>query len=413
MRTVVTVGVAAAVGLVLVAALASARRGEPDLPRTEEVPEEFRVEVTPEMERHTAIRNALYVIGTGWLWGSLWIVLRSGWSARMREIADRISSRRFIRDASWFALFVTTMAVLLFPLDLYSGFIVRHQFELSNQSFGQWVWESAKGLAVAIVVGSPIAAGALLLIRKRPRRWWAWLWAASIPLTLVSVLLAPLVIEPLFNEFTRLENRGLEERLLTLASYAGIESSDVFVVDKSRQTRTMNAYVTGLGGSKRIVIWDTLLARMEDDEVVFVMAHEIGHYVRHDVWKGIGFGITVMFFVFWAGSRVAEAGLERHGGRWGARERHDPAVLPWYLLVLAVGTFLLSPVFSGYSRAIEHAADVYALEATGLAEPGARAFIKLAEGSKIDPAPHPLMKFWRYSHPPLAERIEFALKHRE
>ena len=373
--------------------------------------EELRVEVTPEMERHSRIRNILYFAGSAWLWGALWIVLKLGWSSRLRRIAERVSGKRFLRDALWFGMFLVTMGCLLFPLDLYGGFIVPHQFDLSNQTFLEWLGESLKALAVAVVVGSPIAAGAMLLIRRKPERWWAWLWAGTIPLTVVSVLLSPLVIEPLFNEFRRLDDRGLERRLLTLASTVGIEGSDVFQVDKSKQTKTMNAYVTGLGVSKRIVIWDTLLEKMEDDEVVFVMAHEMGHYVRHDIWKGMAFGIAVMFGVFWLGSRIAERGVERYGKEWGVEALDDPAAIPWYLLVLAVMTFLLSPLFAGYSRNVEHAADVFALEYTGMNEAGARAFIKLAEGSKVDPDPHPFIRFWRYSHPPLSERIDFALSY--
>lgn len=311
----------------------------------------------------------------------------------------------------WFTLFLATMGFLLFPLDYYAGFLIPHRFDLSNQSLAQWLVESLKAFGVAIVVGSPIAAAAMLVIRTRRDRWWVWLWAGTIPLTLASILLSPLVIEPLFNEFRPLENRGLERRLLTLASLAGIERSTVFQVDKSRQTRTMNAYVTGLGLSKRIVIWDTLLNAMSDDEVVFVTAHEIGHYVRHDIWKGIGFGTSISLGVFWLGSKIAERGLERFGESWEVDDPSDPAVIPWYLLVLITTTFCLSPVFAGYSRGIEHAADVFALEYTGLNEAGAGAFIKLAEGSKIDPDPHPLMKFWRYSHPPLSERIDFVLRY--
>ena len=410
MRRLLMIGAAVAAGLA-VAAIVSAsttRSGGDD--EMVDRHEELRVEVTPEMKEHTRIRNVLYFAGTAWVWGSLWLVLKAGWAARLRRLADGVTENRFLRDSIWFGSFLVLMAILLLPLDLVSGFVVPHRFDLSNQSLAEWGIESLKTLAVGIVIGSPIAAAAMLLIRRKPDRWWLWLWTGTIPLALASVLLAPLVIEPLFNDFRRLSDRGLEERLLSLAASVGIEQSDVYQVDKSKQTRTMNAYVTGLGVSKRIVLWDTLLEKMDDDEVVFVMAHEMGHYVRHDIWKGMGFGLAIMFGVFWAGSKIAEAGVARNGEEWGIEELSDPAAIPWYLLILAVGSFLLSPVFAGYSRTVEHAADVFALEYTGLNEAGARAFIKLAEGSKVDPTPHPLMKFWRYSHPPLSERIEFVLK---
>lgn len=413
MRRLLIITTALAAGLAFAAVItasgpASKRAGEKEREQLERQ-EEFRVHVTSEMKQHTRIRNLLYFAGNAWLWAALLAVMEMGWSSRLRQLAGHLTRKPFLRDSIWFAMFLVVMAALLLPLDFYSGFVVPHKFDLSNQSLGAWLIEDLKTLGVALLIGSPIAAAALMLIRKKPRRWWLWLWGGTIPLTLISVLLAPLVIEPLFNDFRRLENRGLEQRLLSLAGSVGIEGSDVFQVDKSKQTRTMNAYVTGLGVSKRIVIWDTLLQKMNDDEVVFVMAHEMGHYVRHDIWKGMAFGISLMFAVFWGGSRVAEAGVKRFGEEWGVEELSDPAAIPWYLLILAVATFLLSPVFAGYSRSVEHRADLFALDYTGLNEPGARAFIKLAEGSKIDPTPHRFMKFWRYSHPPLSERIELAL----
>ena len=372
--------------------------------------EEAGLTVTPEMERHSFIRNVLYFGGAVLTWGALALVLWAGWASRLRALSERLIRRRWASRLLASALLITLLSVLLFPLELYSGFILPHQFELSNQTFGEWLVEGLKGFAVAVVIFAPLLSGLLHLIDRWPRRWWLAAWVGTIPLTIVMVFLAPVVIEPLFNDFTPLENAELESRLLSLAEGVGIESSRVFEVDKSRQTRTLNAYVTGIGASKRIVIWDTLLDAMDDDEVVFVMAHEMGHYVKHHLWKGMAFSAALSLVLFWIASRLIHRGFAQYGERWGARDLGDPAALPWILLVGSVLMFLASPAANGFSRSVEHQADLFALEHTGLGRAGAGAFAELSRRSKSDPDPNPLIRFWRYSHPTIAERIRLAIE---
>src|SRR5206468_10450865 len=222
----------------------------------------------------------------------------------------------------------------------------------------------------------------------------------------------PLIIDPLFNKFEPLQDQVLRRDLLQEASRAGIEGSRVYQVNKSKQTKTMNAYVTGLGPSKRIVLWDTLLAKLDHDEILAVMGHEMGHYVLHHLWKGMAFGILVSFVVFFFGQRLSERGLDRWGSRWEVRDRADPAALPWLLLVAAVIGFILSPVTSAFSRHIEHQADQFGLELTHLNEAMASSFVKFAEDSKADPRPPRFIEWWRYSHPSLGRRIDFVLAYK-
>lgn len=418
MRAILSAGLMLVGGVVLVGAVAALSsvprpqaREEPDPPATGQQAERFEVTVTPEMRQHSRIRNLLYFSGSAWGWGVLLYLLQSGWSKRMAKAAGRLP-RSFLRSLAYAALFIVAAAFLSLPIDFYAGYLVPHQFGLSNQSLVEWTVEGLKQLGVGVALGAPLIGLALLGIRKLPRGWWLAVWAGAIPIAIFLVVLSPLVIEPLFNEFKPLEDRGLEARLLDLAGSAGIENSQVFEVDKSRQTKTMNAYVTGLGPSRRIVIWDTLLAKMDQDEVVFVMGHEMGHYVLRHLWWGLGFGFAVMFGVSYLIYQVVGWGTERFGSRWGFSSPSDPAAVPWLLLVLSILLFLLSPLFAGYSRRIEHRADIYGLELTHLNEAAASAFVRFAEDSKVDPRPHPFVRFWRYSHPPLQERIEFALAYR-
>ena len=372
---------------------------------------QFDIQVTEEMIRHSRIRDILYFAGFLYSVGVLILVLMSPISTRLRDLAEKVTKRRWVVSIIYVALFMIVTAVLQFPLAFYSGYVVPHQFDLSNQNFVQWLGDEGKELAVAIVLSCIAGALALFAIQTF-KRWWLVIWIGSIPLTIVLVVIAPVFIDPLFNRFDPLEDQVLKERLLDEAARAGIEGGRVYQVDKSKQTKTLNAYVTGLGPTKRIVMWDTLLNRMSRDEVVAVMAHEMGHYVLHHVWKGVAFSMLVSFVVLLIAQWAYGAGIRRWGGRWGVRGEGDAAALPWLLIIVAVVLFLLSPVINGYSRRIEHEADVFGLELMHLNEASATAFIKLAEQSKVNPRPHPFIEWWRYSHPSIARRIEFVLGHK-
>ncbi len=341
----------------------------------------LEVNVTPEMIRHSRINDALYFTDVVYGIAVLLIVLAAGWSARMRDFAQRRVRWPFVAAMLYFVLLSLITTVMEFPLDFYGSFVVPHQFDLTNQSFAAWLGD--------------FAALALLGIR-RIRRWWLVLWLGSIPLILLGVLATPLIIDPLFNDFRPLRDASLRQALLDEASRAGIEQSRVYEVDKSKQTKEMNAYVTGIGPSARIVMWDTLLAKLDRDEILAVMGHEMGHYVLKHLWQGM----------------VFEWGLARWGVRWRAGDRGDPAALPWLIVVSSLLAFLLSPVYSSYSRHIEHQADIFGLELTHKNEAMASSFVKFAEDSKADPRPPRFIEWWRYSHPSLGRRIDFVLAYK-
>ena len=380
--------------------------------REEPAPEQkrFEVRVTPEMMRHSRIDETIYFAGTLYGIATLLLLLATGASAKMRDLAERVVRRRFVASMLYIVLFAIAIAILDFPLTFYADYVVPHQFDLSNQSFASWMLDQTKAFLVTIAIFAPLGALALRGI-ARFKQWWRILWIASIPLSVFFIVIAPVFLDPIFNKFTKLQDPVLEKMLLDEASRAGIEGSRVFQVDKSKQTKTMNAYVTGLGPTKRIVIWDTLLAKMNREEIVAVMAHEMGHYVLNHVWKGLAFSIVVTFVVFYTGQRAYERGVARWGAKWGIREPGDPAAVPWLLLVAAVIGFLLSPITSGFSRHVEHQADVFGLELTHLNEPMASAFKKLAEDSKYDPEPNRFIELWHYSHPSTNERIRYALEY--
>ena len=222
------------------------------------------------------------------------------------------------------------------------------------------------------------------------------------------ILIGPVVLDPVFNTFKPLEDQKMKTELLDLSARAGISGGRVYQVDKSKQTKTMNAYVNGLGPTKRIVMWDTIISKMDHDELRFVMAHEMGHYVLHHIWKGLAFGLGMLLVAFWLAQQLVDRATRRWGRSWGFEVAHDPAVLPLLLLVISVFFFVASPVMNGMSRYFEHQADTFSLELTHLNDAGARAFVKFAEDSKVLPDPPAFIRFWRYSHPPLGERIVYC-----
>ena len=407
MRRLVYALAAAAVVITAVAVVSQPQQ-KPEKPQDKR----FEVKVTPEMQKHSRILDTLYFAGQAYGIGVLLIVLATGWSARMRDLARRATKRPFVAAMLFTALFTILTSILGFPLELYSGYVVPHQFDLTNQTFGSWMIDELKGLALGLALGSILGALALLGIRKM-RRWWLVLWIGSIPIIVLLVVIAPVFIDPIFNKFEPLKDQQLKQALLDEASRAGIEGGRVYQVNKSKQTKEMNAYVTGIGPTKRIVMWDTLLAKMNHDEILAVMGHEMGHYVMHHLWKGLAFGLIVSFFVFFFGQMFYDRGLERWGAKWHIEsERGDPAALPWLLVVVSIVGFLVSPIRNGYSRHIEHQADIFGLELTRGNEPMASAFVKFAEDSKVDPAPSRFIELWRYSHPSLARRIDFVLHYR-
>jgi STE24 endopeptidase len=372
-------------------------------------PRRLEPRVTPEMLRHSRLEDALYFVNVVYGAAVFLLLLTTGASARLRDLAERVTRRKLLAASVYILLLVLAITLLEAPLTVYESYIVPHQFDLTSESLPTWLADQGKALAVDLVISAAVGALILLAIR-RVRRWWIAAWLGSIPLILLGVLITPLVIDPLFNKFEPLRDPVLRRDLLAEAARAGIANGRVYQVDKSKQTKTMNAYVTGIGPSARIVMWDTLLAKLDHDEVLAVMGHEMGHYVLRHLWTGIAFSIAVSFFVFWLGQILYERGLARWGSRWSVRdERADPAALPWLLVLSTLIAFAISPVTSGFSRHIEHQADVFSLDLAHLNEPMASAFVKFAEDSKEDPRPPRFIEWWMYSHPSLGRRIDFVL----
>lgn len=317
----------------------------------------------------------------------------------VRRVAGRLSWWLTVVVGVLAVLAVGRLATLPFSL------LLRRQsleYDLTRQGLAGWTADQLKGLLVAWVISSLVILVVVGSARRSPRRWFAWAGVGMVLLTLLGSFLYPVVVEPLFNRFTPMPEGALRTELLRLASREHVNVDDVLVADASRRTTTLNAYVSGLGSTRRVVVYDTLLQQAPPDEVESVVAHELAHAKNHDVLIGTVLGAAGLF----AGTAVLALLLDsrRLRDRADVSGPADPAVVALVLALVAVGSFLTSPAVNGVSRAIEARADRGALAATN--DPAA--FIRLQHRLAIeaisDPTPPRLSQLWFGSHPTALQR---------
>ena len=363
---------------------------------------------TPTALRYYTSGNRLWVLDQVVSFVLLAVVLFTGFSATLRTWARRIGRNWFFTIVVYFALFTIVTTVITLPLAYYEEFVRQHAYGLSNQTLQKWWTDTLTTLAVTCVAGGLFLWVPYLLLRKSPRRWWLYTAAAAIPFIVVANLIAPIWIAPLFNRFEPMRDKALEAKILALADRAGIEGGRVFEVNKSVDTKTVNAYVAGLWQTKRIVLWDTIIARMDDRELLFVMGHEMGHYVLGHVWQLVAFTSLLILVLLYAAYKTMGAIVARWSHRFGFSDLADVASLPLLLLVTNVFSLAIAPAQLAFSRHTEHEADRFGLEITQTSHSAGTAFVKLQEDALANPWPGPVFKLWRASHPPLGERIEFS-----
>jgi STE24 endopeptidase len=336
-------------------------------------------------------------------------LLFTGLSARVRRLAERLAGgRRFATIALYAVAYVLIQALVFLPLSWYAGYVRQHAYGLSTETAAAWLDDWAKALAISAVVAALLLWVPYWLLRIRPRRWWLWTGLLTAPLTVLAMIVVPVYIAPLFDDYGRMRDRALEQRIARLAARAGIPDSRIYEVRKSAETRQVNAYVTGFGGTKRIVLWDTLVDRLLPDEVEFVVGHEIGHFVLRHTLTIIVAATLLATLSLWVVHRVAGWLITRFRERFGFDRLDDVASMP--LLALVGGVVILgsTPAALALSRWQEREADRFGLEITRDNNAAARAFVRLQMDNLAVPRTGLLFRLWRGSHPDLADRIEFA-----
>lgn len=361
--------------------------------------------------------TVLYLFGMVFDIVVLWIVLKLRVAPALRNFAEGAAKNRLVQTLIFVPLLTLLIAAISLPIDIYHHHISL-TYGLSVQGWASWMWDWCKGEAIMLVVTVPAVFGLFAVIRRSPLRWWFYFWLIALPFLVLLVFVAPVILDPMFNQFEPLEKTWpqLVGQIERVVHRAGLEipPDRMFEMKASEKVTTYNAYVTGIGATKRVVVWDNTARDMSIPETLFVFGHEMGHYVLNHVYQGLVFGALLMLAGFWLGRRMVMAMLARWGAKLGIRGIGDLAALPVFMLTLSLLTFTGEPVGNAFSRHIEHQADIYGLEVTHGLFPdsdqvAAASFEKLGQKSYDYPTPNRLLVFWAYSHPPIADRVQFAL----
>ncbi len=349
----------------------------------------------------------------------LLLILKWKLAPKFRDWAEKTTSARFLQALIFAPLFFFTFDFLSLPPGIARHWIVM-KYGLSIQGWGSWLWDWTKGELIGFVIATILVWILYAVIRKSPRGYWFYFWAVSLALGIFLFFLTPVVIDPLFNKFEPLAQKdpALTVSLEKMVQRAGqdIPPERMFWMGASAKVTELNAYVTGLGATKRVVVWDNTIAKMTTPQIVFVAGHEMGHYVLNHVWKGIAFFGVLLFIFYYLVFHLIGSALARWGSGWGIRGIDDYASLPALLLMLTVLFFITSPIGSGFSRYLEHQADQYGLEVTHGLTPdssqiGAQSFQILGEVDLADPNPNPVDIFLFYDHPAIPDRVRYSLSY--
>jgi STE24 endopeptidase len=361
-------------------------------------------------------RSDAYFEGGYWmiLWDFLYgaaillLMLNLGWSAAMRNLAERITRFKPLQTWAYWIQYLLLTTILGFPLSIYEDYFREHKYGLATQTFGPWMGDQFKGLAVNLVLGGVLTMLLFRIVRRLRRTWWIWGAVATSCFMILVVLIAPVYIVPIFNHVTLLNDPKVTQPILSLARANGIPAHDVYKIDASRQTNRMSANVSGFGSTMRITLNDNLLRRGSPEEIQAVMGHEMGHYVLHHIYKDTLFFSVIIVIAFALLHFFLDWSLTRWGTKWNIREIGDTAVLPLVLLLVTIFGFVATPILNSYVRTTEGEADMYGLNASRQPDGFAQAAIHLGEYRKMNPGP--VEEFIFYDHPSGRNRIYAAMR---
>jgi STE24 endopeptidase len=365
---------------------------------------------------YSRIRVILDFLDSGWGILQLILLLALGIVARMRNFAVNVSKNRWAQGFLFTFLLLLVTTLLGLPLDMY-GHHTSVVYGQSVQGWGSWFWDQTKSFLLTFIFGGLFVMLLFWVIRKSPTRWWFWFWIPAMLAVLFGVFISPVLIDPLFNKFEPLakSNPALVDRLEQVVQRGGINipPDRMYLMKASEKVTTLNAYVTGYGASKRVVVWDNSITKATPDEISFIFGHEMGHYVLNHIPSTLTFLGVLLLIEFYLGYRGVQWLIRRYGAKWRVPSQNDWAALVVLMLVLSVLSFFSEPIVNGFSRMHEHEADVYGQEAIHgiVADPQATAqqsFQLLGEMSLTDPNPSPFVEFWTFSHPSVSTRAAFA-----
>jgi STE24 endopeptidase len=358
-----------------------------------------------ESRRYNRIKRWMGVSDFALGLGLLIVLLASGWTGTLRDIAYRGAAQNYT-----FAVFLYVVMLMLIskliglPLDYY-GFWLEHRFHLSNQRMRSWLWDEVKGWLIGLLLATIVVELIYFLLRQDPQQWWLIAWAVFLGLFVLLAQLAPVVLFPIFYKFEPLDNEELKRRLIVLSERAGTRVRGVYRWHLSEKSKKANAALTGLGATRRIILADTLLENYSNDEIEAVLAHELGHHVHRHILKSILVQAGITLFGFWLANYVLRYAVER---RNMFETLSDFANLPLLILVATVLSFLLMPALNAYSRFNERQADRYCFQSVSSVEPFITSMNKLADQNLAERAPARWVEWLFHSHPAIAKRVAAA-----
>lgn len=355
-------------------------------------------------EEYSKIRNLLFFLSTPFEWLFYFLILLFGFSKAFKRWGEETSPYKAVQTAVyliWLSLFAY---LATFPLS-YISYTLSKTYNISTQNFSSWMKDELIDFWVNYGMMFVIVGVLYWLINKSKKLWWLYAWLLSVPFTLFIMFLQPVIIDPLYNDFYPLKDKELETKILTLANEAHIPAEHVFEVNMAEKTNALNAYVTGIGSNSRIVLWDTTLHRLNDDQILFIMAHEMAHYVEKHLYTGIAGYLLLSLVGLYLTARLMNWAI----GRWGKELKvgaiGDIRSLPLFLLILSMFMFAASPLTNFVSRYQEERADRFAIEMTENPDAAIMAFQELTKAGLSQVNPPTLVKVFRYGHPTMLERI--------
>ena len=359
------------------------------------------------------IRLASRAFGVVYSIFMLWLLLALRWSAQFRNWAEAASGRRIVQVLIYAPLLILTIVILQLPLDVFDEYILKG-YGISVQTWPSWIWDWTMLQIIFVVLGTILTWILYGVIRRSPRRWWLVFWGVSLLVMLFVFFIEPVAIDPLFYRFEPLTQKApqLIPDLQRVIHRAGMEipPERMFWMEASTKTIVPNAYVTGFGATKRVVIWDTTIAQETTEGLLTLFGHELGHYVLGHVWKSLAFSSMLALALFYLVYHTIDWLLARHGTGWGVRGLEDWASLPALLLLLAIFGFFATVLNNSWNRYLENQADIFSMEVTHgiVSDPGQASAISYQKyGEKVfsDPDPNPLGAFFFADHPTVADRI--------
>ena len=361
-------------------------------------------------------KSNAYFEGGYWLilWGALvgvlvdFVILQSRLSARFRDWAERVTSRKWLQPGLYALPYVIAGFLLTLPWTIYTRFFRERQYGLMSQDFGGWFGEQVIGLVISLIVFPLLLMAIFAVIRRAPKSWWIWGTGVIASFLFIGLLLGPVFISPLFNDYSEMADGPLRDRIVAMAAKYDIPGDHIYVFDQSRQHKRISANVSGIGPTIRISLNDNLLERTAPEEVAAVMGHEMGHYVLGHTWRTVLILALIVAVGLFIVARLAPRLIERHGERWGVRSIADPAAIPLLSLILTVYFFAATPAINSLIRINESEADRFGLNAAREPDGFAKVAMRLSEYRKIEPGPVEEMLF--FDHPSGATRVRMAMQ---